>query len=78
VIRLQDKDTGADLGTISEDELQFLTDQLEEEHADDRDYYVGRDELEIMKQNGAQPALLSVLESAIGDREGVEIAWSRE
>jgi hypothetical protein len=78
VIRLLDKDTGADLGTISEDELQFLTDQLEEEHADDRDYYISRDELGIMKENGAQPALVSLLEAAIADREGVEIAWSQE
>lgn len=78
MIRLQDKDTGADLGTIGEDELQFLTDQLEEEQADDRDYYIGRDELGIMKENGAQPALVSLLEAAIGDREGVEIVWSQE
>ena len=78
MIRLQDKDTGADLGTISEDELRFLVDQLEEENADDRDYYISRDELGIMKENGAQPALVSLLEAAIGDREGVEIAWSQE
>jgi hypothetical protein len=78
VIRLQDKDTGADLGTISEDELQFLTDQLEEENADDRDYYINRDELQLMKENGAQPALVSLLESAIGEREGIEIVWSQE
>jgi hypothetical protein len=31
-----------------------------------------------MKENGAQPALVSLLESAIGDREGVEIVWSQE
>ena len=78
MIRLQDKDTGADLGTISEEELQFLTDQLEEEYADDRDYYIGRAELEIMKENGAQPALVGLLESTMGDREGVEIAWRQE
>ena len=78
MIRLQDKDTGVGLGTISEDELQLLIDQLEEEYADDRDYYISRGQLQIMKENGGQPALVSLLESAIGDREGVEIAWSQE
>ena len=36
MIALRDKDTGADLGTITEEQLQFLVDQLEEEYAEDR------------------------------------------
>ena len=36
MIRLRDKETGADLGTISEEELEFLQDQLEEESSDGR------------------------------------------
>jgi hypothetical protein len=77
VIRLQDKDAGADLGTISEDALRFLVDQMEEEWTDDRDHYINRDELEIVKENCAQPAVVSLLESAIGEREGAGIAWSQ-
>lgn len=78
MIRLRDKDTGADLGTISEDELRFLVDQMEEEWADDRDYYISSAMLEILKERGADAGLISLLTKAVGGREGVEVEWDRE
>ena len=39
MIRLYDKDSGAELGTITKEQLQFLVDQLEQESLEDRDYY---------------------------------------
>ena len=77
MIALRDKDTGADLGTITEEQLQFLVDQLEEEYAEDRDYYINRVMLDVMRQNSADPDLVDLLSKAIGDRDGVEIEWSR-
>jgi hypothetical protein len=77
VIRLRDKETGADIGSISEEELNFLRDQLEEESSEDTDYYINRDELEILKEDGP-PGLISMLQQAIGDREGIEIEWIEE
>ncbi len=77
MIALRDKDTGTNLGTISEEQLQFLVDQLEEEYAEDRDYYINRTTVEIMQQNGADPGLVDLLLKAIGDRDAVEIEWSR-
>jgi hypothetical protein len=77
MIALRDKDTGADLGTISEEQLQFLVDQLEKEYAEDRDYYINRTTVEIMQQSGGDPDLVDLLSKAIGDRDGVEIEWSR-
>ena len=77
MIALRDKETGADLGTISEEQLQFLVDQLEEEFEEDRDYYINGTMLEVMEQNGADPELTTLLRRAIGDREGVEIQWAR-
>ena len=77
MIALRDKDTGADLGTISEEQLQFLVDQLEEEYAEDRDYYINRTMLDVMKQNGTDPRLVDLISKAIGDREGVEIEWAK-
>ncbi|TMB71115.1 MAG: galactosyldiacylglycerol synthase [Chloroflexi bacterium] len=76
MIALRDKDTGNDLGTISEAQLRFLVDQLEEEYAEDRDYYINRTMLDVMQQNGADPGLVDLLSKAIGDRDGVEIEWS--
>jgi hypothetical protein len=77
MIRLRDKETGADLGTISEEELDFLQDQLEEESSDDTDYYIDQAELEILKENGP-PGLISLLEQALSNREGIEIEWVEE
>ena len=77
MIRLRDKETGADLGSISEEELAFLQDQLEEESSEDTDYYINRAELDILKENGP-PGLIRLLEDAIGDREGIEVEWVEE
>lgn len=77
MIRLRNKETSTVLGSISEEELQFLQDQLEEESSEDTDYYIGRDELEILKENGP-PGLVRMLEEALGDREGIEIEWVEE
>ena len=78
VIKLKDKDTGKPLGEISEAQLQFLMDQLEEEHAEDVDYYLNRTTLEMLKDRGMDPELAKLLDQAIGDRDDVEIEWSRE
>ena len=76
MIALRDKDTGADLGSISEEQLQFLVDQLEEECAEDRDYYINRTMLDVMRQHDADPGLVDLISKAMGDRDGVEIVWS--
>lgn len=77
MIQLHDKESGLALGSISEDDLQFLIDHLEEESDDDVDYYLNRSSLEIFKNKGISPSLLTILESALGDREDMEIEWSR-
>ena len=40
MIHLREKDTNVPLGSISEEQLQFLIDQLEEEWAEDHDYSI--------------------------------------
>ncbi|MDY6855162.1 MAG: galactosyldiacylglycerol synthase [Thermodesulfobacteriota bacterium] len=78
MIQLRDKESGLVLGSISEDDLQFLIDNLEEEAEDDVDYYLNRSALELFKDKGASQTLLHLLESALGDREDMEIEWSRK
>jgi processive 1,2-diacylglycerol beta-glucosyltransferase len=77
MVRLYDKDTQALLGTISEPQLQFLIDQLEEEASDDQDYYINRATVEMLATAGADPALLDVLQRSLGDREDMEIRWEQ-
>ncbi len=68
-------DTGTDIGEITDKQLAFLVEQLEEEHDEDQDYYIDRDTLELMSDNGADPELLAMLEKAIGDDDSMNIAW---
>jgi hypothetical protein len=77
VIDVFDNDTGAPLGSISEAQLAFLTQQLEEESAADTDYYINRETIDMLAQRGADADLLELLQRAIGDRQDVEIRWER-
>lgn len=76
MIQLRDKDTGRVLGSISEDQLQFLIDQLEEESANDTDYYLNQATLEMFEERGIDADLLKTLRDGLGDREEMEIEWS--
>ena len=77
MIQLHDTDTGAWIGTITEDNLQFLIDQLEEESGADQDYYINETTLDIFEKDGADTALVSLLRSALNGHTEMEIRWSR-
>ncbi len=78
MIKLFDKEIGADLGFISEEQLKFLADQLEEESPDDTDYYFNSATIDLLAERGADEELLAKLRQALGSKEGVEIRWERE
>jgi processive 1,2-diacylglycerol beta-glucosyltransferase len=78
MIKLYEKDTRVFLGTITEAQLQFLIDQLEEESTEDTDYYISRATLDLFEDTGADDNLLAVLRRALDSREDMEIQWSRE
>lgn len=77
MIKLHDKETGAWLGTISEEQLQYLIDQLEEESGDDQDYYLNDVTISAMEESGADAGLIALLRKVMGDKEEIEIRWSR-
>ena len=62
-------------GEISPEQLDFLTEQLEEEWPDDRDYFINRDMLKILEDAGADSELLALLQRCLGDRDEVDILW---
>ena len=68
-------DTGDAIGEINDKQLAFLVEQLEEEHDEDQDYFIDRETLELLSDNGADPELLAMLEKAMGDDEEMDIAW---
>jgi hypothetical protein len=73
--RLIRLDTGDAIGQISDEQLAFLVEQLEEEHDEDQDHYIDRETLELLSDNGADPELLAMLEKAIGDDDSMKIVW---
>lgn len=78
MITLFDAETNQPVGQITEAQLRFLMNQLEEESTTDRDYYISQDELDILEEAGADSVLLTVLRAALAGREGVEIRYVRE
>jgi len=76
MINLYEKDTNNPLGQISEAQLQYLIDHLEEEGTEDQDYAVTPLLLEYFEGLGADPTLISLLRDALGGREEIEIVWN--
>jgi hypothetical protein len=76
--RLFRTDVEVDIGVITDDHLRFLVEQLEEEHEEDQDYFIDRDTLELLSDNGIDPDLLAMLEKALGDDDEMDIAWEAD
>jgi hypothetical protein len=77
MIELRDKDTGAFLGNITEAQLQFMIDQMEEEDSEDTDYYINPATVDMFEQNGADPQLIDILRKALMSRNDLEVRWLR-
>ena len=75
MIKLVNKETGAFIGNISQDDLDSLIDNLVEESRDDTDYYINRATLGMLKDNGAPESLVSMIEKAMGESDGIEVKW---
>ncbi len=77
MINLREKDTDKELGSISEVQFQFLVDQLEEETMEDNDYAISKTLLDYFESQGADPELVSLLRNALGERDEMDIVWSK-
>lgn len=75
MIKLVDAQTNTEIGEITQAQLDFLIDQLVEESAEDRDYYINQDTLAYFTQHSADPALVALLQNALGTRSEMDIRW---
>jgi hypothetical protein len=73
--RLIRLDTGKEIGTLDDAQLAVLVEHLEEDHDDDKNYYIDRDTLDLLSDNGVDPDLLGMLEKGMGDDEQMTISW---
>jgi len=77
MIDLYNSETHEKLGSITEADLQVLIDGLEEESAEDQDYFIDEATIELLGDGRATEHLLGLLRRAVGTSEGVEIRWKR-
>lgn len=77
MIKLHDKESGLEIGTLTEDNLQFLIDHLEEESGEDQDYYINETTIDIFEEDGADKDLVALLRGALNGRTEMEVRWSR-
>ena len=60
---------------LTEEQLDFLIEHLEEEWSEDRDYYINKDMVAMLEQRGADTGLIHILQDALGDKDEVEVLW---
>jgi hypothetical protein len=65
------------LGNITEADLKVLVDALEEESAQDQDYYITQATIDLIADGRATEHLVALLRKALGPAEGVDIRWQR-
>lgn len=74
---IYDEATDTAYGTLTEAQLQFLMDHLEEESAEDTDFYINQATVDMLEQEGADAGLVKLLRGALGAREDMDIRWAR-
>ena len=75
---LRDKETDDVIGRISDDDLQFLIEQLEEESEGDADYWIDENTVVFLEENGASADLVKLLRAAIDGIDGLDVAWTQD
>ena len=68
-------DTDTNIGEISDEVLAQIVKQLEDEHAQDDEYFIDRETLELLSDNNIDPEVVAKLEKALGDDDDMTIAW---
>lgn len=77
MIDLYNAATNQLLGSITEADLQVLIDGLEEESAEDQDYYIDQATIDMLADGRPSDHLLAILRGALGTSNGLEIRWQR-
>jgi len=78
MIKIFNKSTGEFIGRISESDLDFLEDHLEEESIHDTDYYIRAETVDQFQEEGASSRLMEVLRGGLRDDEAIEIRWEED
>lgn len=73
--RLIDIEHDDEIGIITEDQVQFLIDNLEKEGFEDQDYYIDPESLSFFAENGCDEELLTMLTDALEGRVNIDVRY---
>ena len=73
--RLIDIEHDDEIGVITEDQVQFLIDNLEEEGVEDQDYFIDSDILGFLVENGCDEEMLAMLTEALEGRVNIDVRY---
>jgi hypothetical protein len=75
MIKLYDNETDADLGSITEEQLEFLTEELVEESLDEYTYNINPGAIASLEAHGGEPEVIALLRRALGTRTSMELRY---
>lgn len=78
MVTLYDSESGAQVGRLAEKQLQALMGWMEEESAEDREYYLTAEDCDLMEEQGIDPTLIEVLRGALRGRAEMDLRWAAE
>lgn len=73
---LHDRSTGAVIARLSPEQLQTLVDSFAGGVTEDGDYTLSPATLQLLEDQGADAALITLLRNALGTSEGIEFQWT--
>jgi hypothetical protein len=76
-ILLSDIDAGTDVGRVSERHLAEIADVLEEDDETPQAYYITSATIDLLQESGVDPATISLLRFALGDRDAFLLRWQK-
>ena len=76
MINLYEKSSNKLLGSLSDEQLRFLQDNLEEEWSADQDYAITSTLVDYFESQGADADLVKMLRDALTGKDEVDVVWS--
>jgi len=76
-VELVDADANRPIGRLTEEQFQQLDARLEPDAAYEDSYYVGPSTLELLEDGEVDPAVIEMLRTALGSRNGMQVRWTR-
>jgi hypothetical protein len=75
MVRIYDNDNEAEIGSITEAQLDFLQEELVEESIDAYTFDVSGAAIDSLEMNGGDEALIEMLRRALGARTSMEVRF---